>query len=149
VFESGENRNREKHQFLGILSKMTSDLASFCLSPLEGQTMYPVQAYTVKNLIQGTPVIDWNKVAEDYPYLKRAEIPQTFESNRVHILLGTDFAYLNGSSECISKGVNEPIAEKTKLCWAFPGRIKSKNILKSWRTKFAKRQFCILFFYDK
>jgi hypothetical protein len=123
--------------FLESSAKVTSDIVSFCLSPLKGQAMYPVQAYTVKNLIQGTRVIDWNKVAEDYPHLKQANIPQTLDSDRVHILLGTDFAYLNGSTKCISNDANEPIAEKTKLGWAFSGQIKTKNILKNWRTKFA------------
>jgi hypothetical protein len=110
--------------FMESSAKITSDVVSFCLSSLEGKAMYHVQAYIVKNLIRGTPVIDWNLVAEDYPHLKEAEIPRTLDTDRVHILLGKDFAYLNGSFKCVSNNANEPIAEKTKLGWAFSGRIK-------------------------
>ncbi len=117
--------------FMESSAKVTSDIVLFCLSSLEGKAMYPVQAYTVQNLIGGTPVIDWNLVAEDYPHLKEAKIPQTLDTDRVHILLGTDFAYLNGSTKFISNDANEPIAEKTKLGWAFSGRIKTKNIINS------------------
>ena len=133
VEETGIVRNVN---FLESSAKIESKIVSFVLSPIEGQAMYPVKAYTVRNLITGTPVVNWTKVAEDYPHLKKAQIPKTYESDRVHILLGTDFAYLNGSSQCISRGENEPIAERTKLGWAFSGRIKTRNILESWQSQF-------------
>jgi hypothetical protein len=122
--------------FLEGSSRIESNIVSFMLSPLDSETMYPVKAYTVKNLISGTPVVDWTQVAEDFPYLKQAKIPKPLKSDRVHILLGTDFAYLNGSSQGIFGKEFEPIAELTKLGWAFSGRIKSDQILQSWQTQF-------------
>ena len=77
------------------------------------------KAFTVKNLITGTPVVDWRKVSDTYVHLKEANIPEANDSDRVHVLLGTDYAHLNASSKSICGGDMEPVAEFTKLGWAF------------------------------
>jgi hypothetical protein len=74
IEESGIVRNIN---FLKSSARIESKIVSFMLSPIDGQAMYPVKAYTVKNLIMGTPVVNWAEVAEDYPHLKQAQIPRT------------------------------------------------------------------------
>ena len=91
------------------------------LSPLNSDVQYPVKAFTVKNLISGTPVIDWKAVSEDYPHLRETKISAPKDEDRVHILLGTDFAHLNGTLKGLIGQDFEPIAELTKLGWAFSG----------------------------
>ena len=79
----------------------------------EGQS-FKNQGFHSKNLITGTPVADWRKVSETYGHLKEANIPEAHDSDRVHVLLGTDHAHLNASSRSICGGDLEPVArEKT------------------------------------
>ena len=122
--------------FLESSATVNSDLVSFTLSPLDKNGSYDVKAFTVKNLIAGTPVVDWRKVSDTYAHLKEAKIPLAEDDDRVHILLGTDYAYLNGSCRGIFGKVNEPIAELTKLGWAFSGRVKSHQILPAWISQY-------------
>ena len=117
-----------------------SEVVSFTLSPLHSSAEYPVKAYTVQGLISGTPVVDWTQVAEDYPHLKKAAIPKPEDGDRVLILLGTDFAHLNGTSHGIIGEDYEPIAEFTKLGWAFSGRVKTDQVLRSWVAQFGAVQ---------
>ena len=56
-------------------------------------------------------MVDWRKTAETYPHLKEARIPETDDHDRFHILFGTDYAYLNGSSRAVLGEPYEPIAE--------------------------------------
>ena len=46
--------------FIEGSAKINSSVVSFMLSPLNSNVQYPVKAYTVRNLITGTPMIDWN-----------------------------------------------------------------------------------------
>ena len=79
----------------------------------------------MKNLITASTVVDWQKVSETYPHLKEATILEAHDEDRVHILLGTDYAHLNGSSRAVFREDFEPISELTRLEWAFSGRVKS------------------------
>ena len=87
------------------------------LSPLNKEKSFKIKAFTVKNLITGTPVVDWRKVSDTYVHLKEANIPEAHDSDRVHVLLGTDYAHLNASSKSLCGGDMEPVAEFTKLGW--------------------------------
>ena len=78
-----------------------SDLVSFTLSPLNKEKLFKIKAFTVKNLITGTPVVDWKKVSDTYVHLKEENILEAHNSDRVHILLSTDYAHLNASSRSI------------------------------------------------
>ena len=122
--------------YLESRSTVESDIVSFTLSPLDKSASYELKAYTIKNLISGTPVVNWKKVSESCLHLQQAEVPEPDDDDRVHILLGTDYAFLNGASKCISGDVHEPIAELTKLGWAFSGRVKTDQILESWIAQF-------------
>jgi hypothetical protein len=143
VIQTGVER---EINFLERSAKIPSVVVSFMLSPLSSNAQYPVNAFTVKNLIKDTTVVNWKKVAEDYPHLQKATIPKPHEDDRVQILLGTDYAHLNGTSHGLIGQDFEPIAELTKLGWAFSGRIKSEHILASWQTKFGveKHILCTL-----
>jgi hypothetical protein len=124
--------------FLESSATVTSDLVSFVLSPLNREKSFKIKAFTVKNLTTGTPVVDWRKVSESYVHLKEANIPEAHESDRVHVLLGTDYAHLNASSRSLCGGDMEPVAEFTKLGWAFSGRVKSNQILPGWISQFGR-----------
>ena len=144
VEEEGIIRNIN---FLESSAQVHSDLVSFMLSPLDKSATFKVKAYTVKNLITGTPVVDWKQVAETYPHLKKAQIPDTQDTDRVHILLGTDYAHLNGVIEGVFGKDFEPIAELTRLGWAFSGRVKTKQILPSWISQFGNVANSVFFSY--
>jgi hypothetical protein len=144
VEEEGIVRNIN---FLESSAQVHSDLVSFMLSPLDKSATFKVKAYTVKNLITGTPVVDWKQVAETYPHLKKAQIPDTQDTDRVHILLGTDYAHLNGVIEGVFGKDFEPIAELTRLGWAFSGRVKTKQILPSWISQFGNVANSVFFSY--
>ena len=84
-----------------------------------------------KNLVSGTPVVDWNSVFKGYPHLKDAIIPKPEDNNRVQILLGTDYSHLYGTLRGLIGKDFEPIVELTKL-----GRVKSDQILASWISQY-------------
>ena len=77
-------------------------------SPQNKGKLFEIKAFTVKNLITGTPVVDWRKVSETHVHLKEANIPEAHDSDRVHVLLGTDYAHLNASSRSICGGDMKP-----------------------------------------
>ena len=89
--------------FLESSATVHSYLVSFTLSPLHKEKSFKIKAFTVKNLITGTPVVDWRRV---------------------------------------SGGDMEPVAEVTKLGWAFSGRVRSDqnftrmdfSIWKTWKS---------------
>ena len=124
--------------FLESSATVSSDIVSFVLSPLDKTRHYKIKAFTVKNLITGTPVVDWQKVSETYPHLQEVSIPAAHDDDRVHILLGTDYAHLNASSKCVYGADFEPIAELTRLGWAFSGRVKSNQILPGWISQYGR-----------
>ena len=128
VEESGIER---EINFLERKVTVTSDIVSFMLSPLDGHTSYKLKAYTIKDLVSGTPVVDWLQVSNDFPHLKSAEIPKVQRDDKVQILLGTDYSHLNGVMHGLIGRDFEPIAESTKLGWAFSGRVKNSQILAS------------------
>ena len=101
-----------------------SDFVEFTLSPLDSNKGFQLQGFTVKNLMKGTPVIDWNRAAAEYAHLQKAKIPTPHPSDRVQILIGTDFVELMGPREVrLGKmGSGAPMAELTPLGWAFSGR---------------------------
>ena len=43
-------------------------------SPQNKGKSFEIKAFTVKNLITGTPVVDWRKVSDTYVHLKEANI---------------------------------------------------------------------------
>ena len=71
------------------------------------------------------PVVDWRKVSETYVHLKGANIPEAHDSDRVHVLLGTDYAHLNASSRSICGGDMKP--NFTRMDFA---------IWKTWKSNF-------------
>jgi hypothetical protein len=122
--------------FLERKAVISSEIVSFMLSPLNSDVQFPVRAFTIKDLVSGTPVIDWSKVANEYPHLRAAEIPKPDPRDKVQILLGTDYAHLNGTMHGIIGRDFEPIAEFTKLGWAFSGRVKNCQILNGSTSQF-------------
>ena len=122
--------------FLERKATISSEQVSFMLSPLNSDVVYPVKAFTIKNLVSGTPVINWSQVAKEYPHLQAADIPQPDPRDKVMILLGTDYAHLNGTMHGLIGRDFEPIAEYTKLGWAFSGRVKNCQILNGNTSQF-------------
>ncbi|MGV0986798.1 MAG: hypothetical protein ACOYB2_19805, partial [Limnohabitans sp.] len=108
--------------FLQSSDSVNSDYVSFALSPFDSSAIFPIKAFTVENILAKTPVIDWKKVATDFPHLRQAEFPDPDPRDKVQILLGTDYAHLMTSAHSLINRDFEPVAEYTKLGWAFSGR---------------------------
>lgn len=120
--------NREIN-FLERLVNVTSDRVSFMMGPIDGKSSYPVQAFTVRDLINGTPVIDWNEAAKTFPHLQKAAIPRTDKNDKVQVLLGADYMHLMAATHSIIGRDFEPTAEHCRLGWAFAGRVKKTGIV--------------------
>ena len=117
---------------IGVLQSsvnIVSDRVSFLVQTLDGKARYPIQAFTVKNLVQGTPVVDWQKVAEEYPHLQSATIPKADPKDRVRILLGIDYNHLMIANHNLQGRHLEPTAEHCKLGWSFSGRVKREHVI--------------------
>ena len=126
VLERGVHR---KVHFMTQEATIESNIVSFVLMTLDGLNSYEVKAHTIDSLVAGTPVVDWHRVAEDHPYLKNADPPKPDIRDKVSVLLGTDFAHLMSTNRSIYRGSDEPIAERTKLGWAFSGPVKHCRIV--------------------
>ena len=122
------NIPREVH-FLERCAQITSDFVKFNLSPLGSETTFELSGFTVKDLMKTTPVADWKEAAKAYPHLQEAEIPTTKPSDRVQILIGTDYAELITPHRVLRgpRGSGAPVAELTDLGWAFSGRTNKKR----------------------
>jgi len=106
---------------------LKSSLVKFEIEPYDGEGTFPIQAWTVKNLIQNTKVVDWSEVSKKFKHLRDLPIPPLPKKNaKVDILLGCEYARLMASTEAAlgeDKDNNEPVAEKTALGWACSGPI--------------------------
>jgi len=121
------NIPREMH-FLERKAHISSNFVKFVLAPLGSDATFEVSGFTVRNLMSGTPVVDWNKAIEAYPHLKSADIPRPKSSDKIQILLGAEFAELMTPYKVLRGplGSGAPIAELTDLGWAFTGRTSQK-----------------------
>jgi hypothetical protein len=108
--------------------QVASDHVSFMISPVDGRTSYPVDAFTVKDLVRGSPVIKWQDAAKQFAHLQEADIPRTKSSDKVQVLLGADYMHLMAASRSLIGKEHEPTAELCRLGWAFAGRVKKLGI---------------------
>ena len=115
-------------QFLERKAHLSSNFVKFLISPIDSDANFEMTAFTIKNLMAGSPVVDWNDVAKNYPHLQEAGIPHQRSSDRVQILIGTEFAELMTPCRVLrgSPGSGAPVAELTDLGWAFSGRTGRK-----------------------
>ena len=120
--------NREIN-FMERLVNVTSDHVSFMMGPIDGKTSYPVQAFTVKDLVNGTPIIDWNEASKTFTHLQKASIPRTDISDKVQVLLGADYMHLMAATQSVIGRDFEPTAEYCRLGWAFAGRVRKTGII--------------------
>jgi hypothetical protein len=91
--------------------KVASDHVSFTISPVDGRTSYPVDAVTVKDLVRGSPVVNWQEAAKEFAHLQDADIPTTKVTDIVQVLLGADNMHLMAASRSLIRKENEPTAE--------------------------------------
>ncbi len=108
--------------------QVASDHVSFMISPVDGRTSYPVDAFTVKDLVRGSPVVNWQDAAKQFAHLQEADIPKTKTTDKVQVLLGADYMHLMAASRSLIGKENEPTAELCRLGWAFAGRVKKLGI---------------------
>jgi hypothetical protein len=80
------------------------------ISPIDGRTSYPLDAYTMKDLVHGTPVVNWREASKDFVHLQDADIPTTKASDRVQVLLGADYMHLMAATRSLIGKENEPTA---------------------------------------
>jgi hypothetical protein len=122
------NIPREMH-FLERTAHITSNFVKFVLAPMGSDATFEVSGFTVKDLMCGSLVVDWNQAAVAYPHLRNADIPKPKPGDRVQILLGVEFAEYMTPHKVLRgpRGSGAPIAELTDLGWAFSGRTNQKR----------------------
>jgi hypothetical protein len=99
------------------------------LAPLGTDKTYDIHGFTVKNLMSGTPVVDWSQAVNAYPHLRGADIPHPKCGDRIQILLGVKYAEWMTPYKVL-RGLpvsGAPVAELTDLGWAFSGRTSKKR----------------------
>jgi len=103
--------------------QFTSDYVNFQLCPTgkKGPT-FAIGAYTIDDLVQGTPVVDWQDTATTYTYLKKAEPQRPESGDECVLLLGTDFSGIFSTTKELKGDYDEPIAGLGPLGWWFQGR---------------------------
>ena len=118
---------REVH---GMLSEdsYSSNLVQFYVNQIGSEKKYPVTAYTVKNLLHKTPIVDWEKESDRYPHLKKGNPVPMEPGDKFGVLLGTDHGKLQLSDAKIVGPPGEPDGERTTLGWAFSGPVKNIQI---------------------
>jgi hypothetical protein len=90
--------------------QVASDQVSFMISPVDGRTSYPVDAFRVKDLVCGSPVVNWQDAAKQFAHLQEADIPKTKTTDKVQVLLGADYMHLMAASRSLIGKENEPTA---------------------------------------
>ena len=126
IFKSGIRREVD-----GLFStnSYTSNLVQVYISPFGSDKKYPVLAYTVKNLLAGVPIVDWEKESHKHPYLRQCNPVKMEPGDKFGILLGTDNGPIQLSDAKLFGQPGEPYAERTDLGWAFSGPVKNAEIL--------------------
>src|SRR5574343_177438 len=102
-----------------------SNYVNFSLCPIgqEGP-LITVGAYTIDDLINDTPVPNWSKAAEKYPYLKHGNPQPPEKDDECLLLVGSDFSKLHRCFEEYGDDVgNGPLTGRGPLGWYFQGRI--------------------------
>ncbi len=113
---------------LGI-GECKSCLVQFYLSPLGcPEKKFLITGYTVKNLLSGTPIIDWEKESHKYPHLKKGNPAKSEPGDKIGVLLGTDYSKIQCSDAKLVAGLKDPCAERTELGWVFSGRVKNVQV---------------------
>jgi hypothetical protein len=105
-----------------------SNLVQFYISPIGSEKKFLVTAYTVKNLLAKTPIIDWEKESHRYPHLKKGNPVKSEPGDKFGILLGTDHGLIQCADAKLVGLPGEPYAERTELGWAFSGHVKNVQI---------------------
>ena len=102
-----------------------SNYVNFSLCPVDQEgPMIPVGAYTIDDLIDDTPVPDWSKAAERYPYLKHGDPKPPEKDDKCVLLVGSDFSKLHRCFEEFGDDEgNGPLTGRGPLGWYFQGRI--------------------------
>ena len=119
---------REVKNMLGI-GECKSCLVQFYLSPLGcPEKKFLLTGYTVKNLLSGTPIIDWEKESHKYPHLKKGNPAKSEPGDKIGVLLGTDYSKIQCSDAKLVAGLRDPCAERTELGWVFSGRVKNVQV---------------------
>jgi hypothetical protein len=105
----------------------TTDLVQVFLWPEGADTPISLLAFTKKNLLKNSPLIDWEKEAEEFPYLKKAKVPRLEPTDKMGLLIGTDEITLMASDKYVMRNRYEPAAFHTQLGWAFGGKARVAN----------------------
>src|SRR5574343_60751 len=102
-----------------------SNYVNFSLCPIDQEgPLIPVGAYTIDDLINDTPVPDWSKAAERYPYLKHGDPKPPEKDDECLLLVGSDFSKLHRCFEGFGDDEgNGPLTGRRPLGWYFQGRI--------------------------
>ena len=125
IKEKGVKRNLN---FIQGNADVTSNLVAFQVGKIGAEANWTMNAHTIKDMVKGTPVMDWKFIANKYPHLEGLDIPKHHQRDRVQLLIGTDYNHLIVCEKAVRGEDNEPIAELTRLGWAFAGVVKNCQV---------------------
>ena len=91
------------------------------LTSITGNVSTMVSACTVDRVTGNMPVVEWNKLKQQWPHLKNIKFPTSATRPLVDMLLGLDCADLLYAIQEVRGKPGEPIARLTPLGWTCIG----------------------------
>ena len=98
------------------------------LESLDGTYTKNLIANTVRGLLKGTGIVDWNQEKQNFKHLQVINFPRLPENPRLILMIGTDNNALFFPSQCVEdpKDQDGPTAFKTRLGWTATGSSESE-----------------------
>ena len=89
----------------------------------DGLTTQIIIAHTIKNMTEGTSVVDWSKAKKKFAHLRDVPFDAVKRDAKIELLIGSDNAFLFAITDgTLREGARgEPIAYRTPLGWTCIG----------------------------
>ena len=89
----------------------------------DGLTTQVIIAHTIKNMTEGTSVVDWSKAKKKFAHLRDVPFDAVKRDAKIELLIGSDNAFLFAITDgTLREGARgEPIAYRTPLGWTCIG----------------------------
>ena len=94
------------------------------LTSITGNVSTMISACTVDRVTGNMPVVEWNKLKQQWPHLKNIKFPTSATRPLVDMLLGLDCADLLYAIQEVRGKPGEPIARLTPLGWTCIGNTR-------------------------
>ena len=103
-----------------ILQSFTCEVV---LTSGDGLTTQIITAHTIRNMTEGTSVVDWSKAKKKFKHLRDIPFDAVKRDAQIELLIGSDNAFLFAIADgTLREGARgEPIAYRTPLGWTCIG----------------------------